>query len=399
MQLATSQRPHPPPVPPRPSRQVVAEALKRSPRPPCPTRQAPPPPNTKPWRSDQQQVQQLQQPQQQQVDPTGGRTIVYESKECTKDCKDESVPNDRNQRDRRQAPNTDRNVEDTRSENGSKIILSHDQRHGTGTGSEKLYSTGNVPVNIVRKRNSLTEDQRPQRRLEIRRNSRGKDPISGLLYHRDRCKDLPSKDQQRENSVVASTEKFETATTTTTKPPVAVRAVNVSFEDDRASSSSPDSAGGLVTMSHAEKCNGDPERGDEHDTRLTPTCSDEQQLQQQEAFVTSGKVAGSGGVRTVPSIERSTSVPSVDRAATLLVVDEPERKIASSDHEDSNDNDSDNNIHRQDWLEAGIRYSSTQITLHGDEGDDDVVDTISRDRVNGYDHREEERITDLDFIR
>lgn len=389
MQLATSQRPHPPPVPPRPSRQVVAEALKRSPRPPCPTRQAPPPPNTKPWRSDQQQVQQQQlQQQQQQVESTGGRTIIYESiKECTKDCKDENVSNDRNQRDRNQARHTDRNVEESRSENGSKVTSPRDQHHGAGTG-EKLYSTGNVPVNIVRKRNSLTEDQRPHRKLEIRRNSRGKDPAGGLSYHQ--CKDKSGKDQHRENNVVASAEKFET-----TKPSLAVRTVNVSFEDERrASSSSPDC--GRVTVNHAEKCNGDPERVDS--TRATcRSSSDEQQSQQQqqqEVFATSGKF---DGVKTVSSNERSTNVPSVDRATTtLLVVDEPERKIALSDQEDSNDNDSDNNIHRQDWLEAGIRYSSTQITLHGDDGDDDTVD---RDRVNGYDHREEERITDLDFIR
>jgi len=324
---------------------------------------------------------------------------VYESiKEFTKDCKDESVSNDRNQRDRNQARNTDKNVEDSRSENGGKITLSHDQRHGPGTGSEKLYSTGNVPVNIVRKRNSLTEDQRPQRRLEIRKNSRGKD-LAGLSYHRERYKDLSDKNQQRENIVVASTEKFETALTTA-KLPVAIRAVNVSFEDEhRASSSSPDSVGGRITVSHAEKCNGDPERADGYDTSATLACRSrpsEQQLQQQqqETFMGSEK-PGNNGVKTLSSIETSTSVPSIDRAATtLLVVDEPERKIVPSDQEDSNDNDSDNNIHRQDWLEAGVRYSSTQITLHGD--DDDTVD---RNRVNGYDHREEERITDLDFIR
>ncbi|XP_011643776.1 putative uncharacterized protein DDB_G0282129 isoform X1 [Pogonomyrmex barbatus] len=416
MQLATSQRPHPPPVPPRPSRQVVAEALKRSPRPPCPTRQAPPPPNTKPWRSDQQvQVQQQQQQQQQQqLDATGGRTIVYESlKECAKD---ENVFNDKNQRDRKQARESDRNVEDNRLQNRDKVITSHDQHQRSGVGSEKIYPTGNVPVNIVRKRNSLTEDQRPQRRLEIRRNSRGKE-LTGLLNHRERCKDSFNKNQQKENNIVISTEKFEpaatttttttTSTTTTTTKPSVVRTVNVSLDDDsRASSSSPDSAGGPVTLSHAEKCNGNLERADGHDTRPTPTCrscpgseqqsQQQQQQQQQEAFVTSGKAAGNGGVKTVSSIERSTSVSSVDRAATtVLVVDEPERKIAPSDQEDSNDNDSDNNIHRQDWLEAGVRYSSTQITLHGDEGDDEIVD---RNRVNGYDHREEERITDLDFI-
>ncbi|KAL0134292.1 hypothetical protein PUN28_001241 [Cardiocondyla obscurior] len=362
MQLATSQRPHPPPVPPRPSRQVVAEALKRSPRPPCPTRQAPPPPNTKPWRSDQQQ---------QQVDSMGGRTIIYESiKECTKDCKDENVPSDKNQRDRSQARNTDRSIEDSRSENGNKV------------GSEKLYPAGNVPVNIVRKRNSLTEDQRPQRRLEIRRNSRGKDP-AGELYHRERCKDAPGKDQQKESNVVSAEKQDLTAATA--KPSLAVRPVNVSFEDElRASSSSPDSVR-QVTVSHVEKCNGDPKKAD--DTRPAPTC----RSRQQEA---NGKLAGNDSSKTVPLNEKSTNVPIVDHTATrLLVVDEAERKIALSDHEDSNDSDS--NIHRQDWLEAGVHYSSTQITLHG--GDDDC-DTVNRNRINGYDHHEEERISDLDFI-
>lgn len=394
MQLATSQRPHPPPVPPRPSRQVVAEALKRSPRPPCPTRQAPPPPNTKPWRSNQQQTQ-----QQQQVDPSpAGRTIVYES--IKEDCKDENVPDD--MRDRKQARNAiDRNVEDNRSENAGKIASSHEHHEiCTNTSSGKLYPTGNIPVNIVRKRNSLTEDQRPQHRLETRKNSRGKDPID-LSDYRGRCMGSPGKDQQKESSAVTATERVE-ATLTMTKLPAAVKTVNVSLEDGHhALLSSPDSAGGQVMVSHPEKCNGNPEREtDDEQVGSTPTCrscpgEQQQQKQHPEILSAKGKAAGNDGAEAVSSIERSTSVPSVDRAATtVLVMDEPEHKIALSDHEDNNDddNDGDNNIHRQDWLEAGVHYSSTQITLHGD----DIVDG---DRINGYDHREEERITDLDFIR
>lgn len=370
MQLATSQRPHPPPVPPRPSRQVVAEALKRSPRPPCPTRQAPPPPNTKPWRSDQQQ--------QQQVGPAGGRTIIYESiKECVKDIKDESVSNERNQQDCKQSRNAvERNAEDNRLENGGKMV-SHDQET-----SERLHPTGNVPVNIVRKRNSLTEDQRPRHRLEIRENSRGKD-LTGLADCR--YKNSPEKDQE---STAAEKDEGRTA-----KPPVAARTVNVSHEDEERcslSSASPDSAGGRVAVTHAEKCNSVPEREANGPTPVCGSSSGEQR--QLEASPASEK---SGAVVPVSSIEKSTSVASVDRAAaTVHVVDEAERKIAPGDREDGND--SDGNIHRQDWLEAGIRYSSTKITLHGDDGDSDAVDG---DRLNGYDHHEEERITDLDYIR
>ncbi|EFN69968.1 hypothetical protein EAG_14311 [Camponotus floridanus] len=385
MQLATSQRPHPPPVPPRPSRQVVAEALKRSPRPPCPTRQAPPPPNTKPWRSNQQQAQ-----PQQQVDPTpGGRTIIYES--IKEDCKDESTPDD--MRDRKQA----RNTEDNGSENAGKVPPSQEHREiYTNVSSGKLYPTGNIPANIVRKRNSLTEDQRPQHRPETRRNSRGKDPID-LSDYRGRRRGSSDKDQQKENSAVA-TERVEE--TLTMKLPAAIRTVNVSLEDGHYSSLSPDSADRQVTVSHPEKCNGSPEREeDEEQVGSTPTCGScpveqRQQKQHREIFSAKGKAAENDDAEAVSSIEKSTSVPSVDRAATtVLVMDEPERKIALSDHEDNDDddNDGDNNIHRQDWLEAGVHYSSTQITLHGD-------DIVEGDRINGYDHREEERITDLDFI-
>ncbi|XP_050450554.1 uncharacterized protein DDB_G0284459-like [Cataglyphis hispanica] len=394
MQLATSQRPHPPPVPPRPSRQVVAEALKRSPRPPCPTRQAPPPPNTKPWRSNQQQTQ------QQQVDPTpGGRTIVYES--IKEDCKDENAPDD--MRNRKQVRNTiDKNAENSRLENAGKIATSHEHHEVcTNTSSGKLYPTGNIPANIVRKHNSLTEDQRPQHRLETQRNSRGKDSIDFGSDYRGRCTASPGKDQRKESNSVAATERVE-ATLTMTKLPAAVRTVNVSLEDGHhASLSSPDSADGQVMVSQPEKCNGNPEReADDEQVKSTPTCrsySGEQQQQKQHPEIFSkakGKATGNDDAEAVSSIERSTNVPSVDRAATaVLVMDEPEHKIAHSDHEDNNDddNDGDNNIHRQDWLEAGVHYSSTQITLHGD-------DIIDGDRINGYDHHEEERITDLDFI-
>lgn len=347
----------------------------------------------KPWRSNQQQQQTSQQ---QQVDPASpGRTIVYES--IKEDCKDESASDDR---DYKQARNTDRNVEDNRPENGGKIVSSH-EHHEMNISSGKLYPTGNIPANVVRKRNSLTEDQRPQHRLEIRRNSRGKDPVS-LLDYRGRCRASPGKDQQKETAA-------ERVEATSTKLSTVARTVNSLSLEDRhhASFSSSDSAGGQVTVSHPEKCNGSPEKeADEERVRCksTPTCKscpDERQQQQQKQhpeIFSKGKAAGNDGAEAVSSIEKSTSVPSVDRTATtVLVIDEPERKIALSDHEDNNDDeddddDGDNNIHRQDWLEAGVHYSSTQITLHGD----DIVD--GDHRINGYDHREEERITDLDFI-
>lgn len=406
MQLA-SQRPHPPPVPPRPSRQVVAEALKRSPRPPCPTRQAPPPPNTKPWRgSDQQQHQNKQQVQQQKqqqqpAGPTGGRTIVYESKECAKEGSKEENDDRSQQQDRKQARDnnaTDKSAEEeNRSEKneGKKSAAPHHERREVCPEKKLHHPTGNVPANIVRKHNNnpLTEDRRPQRRPDIRKNSCGKDQAAVLPDPRGRCKDSPGtkENQERTNSA----ERVIEVTATTKPPTVAARAnVNVSsFEDERRESlPSPDSlaGGGRVTVSHVDKCGCDSERV------ANGSCLGEQiQQQQQEATLASAKAAA-GNVDAASIKGAASVVPSVDRvAATVLVVDEAERKIAPGDQEDGNSNDSDSNIHQQDWLEEGIRYSSTQITLHGDDGGGG-----DRDRVNGYyDHHEEERITDLDFIR
>lgn len=354
---------------------------------------------------------------------------MYEStKECGKDCKDEIALNDRNQRqdleikikqarcatvDRNAEDNCPENPLDRRKSNDGKILVSphdhHLQQHESSSSvvekSQALYPASNSVGNAVCKRNSLTEDQRPRRPSEIRRNSRGKDPLNPPSdHHRGRCKDSPGKDQRKEDAVT-STEKTEAAVvdsrdrveTISRAPPVAAARSNVSFEDEyRASSGAADYAGGRAAVSHSEKFNASPEReANGHDARPTPTC----RLcpgEQQEASLTSEKAIRNGAeVAIERSSPTSDGVPSVDRATTVLVVDkdEAERKVTPDDEDNSND--SDNNIHRQDWLEAGVRYSSTQITLHGD-GNGDAVDG---DRVNGYDHREEERITDLDFIR
>ncbi|KAJ8673356.1 hypothetical protein QAD02_004618 [Eretmocerus hayati] len=102
MQVATSQRvapAHPPPVPPRPSRQMPPitvnntngingnDLVSRRPRPappPCPTRQAPAPPvNQRPW-PKQPPPQPIQQPRPRasscsSSSSSSGRTVIYES--------------------------------------------------------------------------------------------------------------------------------------------------------------------------------------------------------------------------------------------------------------------------------------------------------------------------------
>ena len=96
----------------------------------------------------------------------------------------------------------------------------------------------------------------------------------------------------------------------------------------------------------------------------------------------------------------------------MVVIDESDRKAASNDHPDHCDdrnhdvkqhnssgkdaeNDKDNdNIHRQDWLEAGVHYSSTQIRLSGEDGD-----VIDGSRVNGFDRCENEKFGDFNVPR
>lgn len=415
MQLATSQRPHPPPVPPRPSRQVVAEALKRSPRPPCPTRQAPPPPNTKPWRSDQQKQQQQQQQkqqqqQQQQVCPAAGRTVIYESaKDCIKECKDENVSDDKNLQDRRQIRATlDGNVPDNRQEIAAEQCKSNNgkEQYDTYTSLEKsqaLCSTGNVLGNGLHKRNDPINDQRPRSPEVQRKNSRGKDQDS-LSNHRR--KSSPHKDKIKET--ITSIEKIEASpvaaiprerSESTTRSHI-VSKTNLPFKNEHASTSPNSKSGGRILMNHLERRSEclKTETSNKCDTRSTIATSELCPDEPKEVLsISSEKTIGNGTEAVACSTDRPTNVPDIDRATTILVVDEAERKITpsdvDSDNDNANDNENDNNIHRQNWLEAGVRYSSTQITLHGDE------DAIDGDRVNGYDHHEEERITDLDFIR
>ncbi|XP_043264290.1 pre-mRNA-splicing ATP-dependent RNA helicase prp28-like isoform X2 [Colletes gigas] len=368
MQLAATQRPHPPPVPPRPSRQVVAEALKRSPRPPCPTRQAPPPPNTKPWRSDQEP------PNQQQVPPPvpGGRTVVYESiKEPSsgKETGNETVEHARVvDRDRRAARNASERNEDEDDRRGNPRERRHqrgvdqEQRENSAESSEKCSSSAQESVAHGQTPRSLENpaDDGGSRKLEVSGNARESKEQNVNSGHRSLaapCNDENGKDDE-----------------STAKPVVHPR-LNVSFGD-----LAPIVDSKLSRLHSVDK---GVEKGRRIEGRPTPA---------QRSCLSKNREKRTAEESSVN--ENGKFVSSVDRA-TVVVMDEPERKAASNDDEDNqnaieNEND---NIHRQDWLDAGVHYSSTQITLSGDDGD-----PVDGDRVNGLDHCENEKVGDLNFL-
>ncbi|XP_017798290.1 PREDICTED: cleavage and polyadenylation specificity factor subunit 6-like [Habropoda laboriosa] len=305
MQLAATQRPHPPPVPPRPSRQVVAEALKRSPRPPCPTRQAPPPPNTKPWRSDREQVC-----------PAPGRTVVYESIK-------ESVPPPK------------------------EIGLLEPAPLRAGASERRAADEHDRRGNPRERRHRAAADQ------EHRANSsESSDAVSftASLHH------LHHRHQQQ-----------------------------------RSTSHQGDST---AVLEHALSSLADDLRIDANQ-RLDDDIDEPSPTTESSVNAAVDRIAREDAAESVSSVDR----------ATVVVVDETDRKGGSNEQDDhrdrdkdnDNDNDNDNeNIHRQDWLEAGVRYSSTQIRLSGE--DDNILE---EDRVinGGLDRCENEKVGDPNVPR
>uniref|UniRef100_A0A0C9QYI3 Uncharacterized protein n=1 Tax=Fopius arisanus TaxID=64838 RepID=A0A0C9QYI3_9HYME len=302
MQLAATHRPHPPPVPPRPSRQVVAEALKRTPRLPCPTRQAPPPPNTKPWRPGDKTDNNV----------SAGRTVIYESSRITKDqptkCNERTSDPEKTQECRGR----------------SERIVNHRERQQQLT---ELIVNGNensVRFGIKEEATGIHSDR--------------KDSASDVFARVQGTEDNAEGNEQVCEDFDVIKKSFE------------VRGSGTGRKDTSLSST------GIRTKVQVND-NGDEIGGD----NLT--------------HVLVGK-------------PRENSVATV---ATVVVVEEPERKVTiNEDNKDNKDNkdskDSKDNIQHQDWLEAGVRYSSTKITLAGD-------DSLS-DRGNDYDNFQGDKLVD-----
>lgn len=262
MQLAASQRAHPPPVPPRPSRQVVAEALKKSPRPPCPTRQAPPPPNQRPWRLEEQKP----------AENSAGRTIVYDSAVIPpavepRSNKPPEVQARKLLGDAAKRP-VSRDLSKEVSFANGKLDHKEEHRKIEDTSKRKEEESNNSIVNNNNNNNEEEEN------------------------HKDQC-DSPAKEEE----VICRKKKCQ----------------NVSFKEEEPS------APVVVERSNSSRS----------------------------------------------SISTSSSTKSLENCATVVVIDEEENAHIS--HNGSLQEDHDYNIQRQDWLEAGVRYSSTKIVLPGEE--------------------------------
>lgn len=430
MQLAATQRPHPPPVPPRPSRQVVAEALKRSPRPPCPTRQAPPPPNTKPWRSDRDRAN-----NRQQVYPAPvGRTLVYESsiKESLlpKETSNESggdcdSPLDKNREPVSRAASERRADEDdwTRGNPRERRHRVPDQEHRPNSTTESSPNTdataaaasSSSPLPREKEDRSspchsvslLEHAPSKERSFNGATTSGERSPVSEKsISNVDRTSTGTSEKARIESESIISRAKETTvcdndAKITGLESRVSLDEVQCCHISPDVSESKKSGERGGPSFSERNQCS---ERSKADGSTRLPTPS------QRSCLV---KYRDSARKNAESSTAIQSSVSNVDRA-TVVVIDESDRKAASNDHPDhcddrnhhvnqhnnnnnkenaENDNDNDN-IHRQDWLEAGVHYSSTQIRLSGEDGD-----VIDGSRVNGFDRCENEKFGDFNVPR
>lgn len=260
MLLAAMQRPHAPKVPPRPSRQIVAEALKRSARLPCPTRQAPPPPNVKPWQPSHDKANLM----------PNCRTLVYESVvEKKQELTDKNPP----------------------MQIGKKIPVLHCQQPITDCSNKNDQDT-------IRTNNKIITRCTPQ--VNNSSNSPIQNRPKDQLQSEHFLPDLVTKNLQPTNKI----------------------------KDLEDVSSRPSTSETKTIVSVTKK-----------DKNLQP-------------------IVAKLEVDNIP----------VDISTTVLIVD----KLKQDNNE---------NIQHQDWLEAGIRYSSTKITLPGDDQGNDIIDKTTKQHL------------------
>ncbi|XP_012252620.2 uncharacterized protein LOC105684087 [Athalia rosae] len=408
MQLATAPRPHPPPVPPRPSRQVVAEALKRSPRPPCPTRQAPPPPDTKPWRAQEQEnVPKTAGP------PAGaGRTIVYES--ALKGVNGES-------REVGEIGGADKNVL-ARLATDEKL---KDKNLTSGTVDQAPIGGGGVSARDL----EILQRQQQQQlgvRILSERNERNASNLQMQMQHGQRQRPTPVERHQLQvshnnlrvhqlrliNAPRELPEPTKNAEQNANKQPKFtnqrhIQVVNgaVVFEahnpqvkvtreqEDEVNTFPQDTQKpDILPAIEFEKINSansviKPERIKDSDTRRSPESPETVETKEKENRITESKEEDDLKPKTPPG-----KISHDDCATVVAVVDEPEpeRKVAFEDSV---------NIQHEDWLEAGVRYSSTKITLSGDEVTDEAHDSScssAEEQFSGFDDYREE-FTAFDF--
>ncbi|XP_066594307.1 uncharacterized protein [Prorops nasuta] len=424
MQLAATQRPHPPPVPPRPSQQVVREALKRSPRPPCPTRQAPPPPNTKPWR--QEQCQEGSQP------PVPCRTVVYES--STRDAAEaagegkpsgeklqqrSSERNDQHsagshQRENRLLRTGDHDREEDREKASGSPSIKEKREEAAGTATTTTTNTSKTSATTEHANACIGKPEAPHQSFDKTGPNRKAEALSPPPKGRGIYENLQSSQTRgdlledepeecsRRNEIKSDVERDCNQPGDRADDKDEIERANQATRDESTSTgkSQPRSKPRVPSTSPPRsfeegrsieiKKNPENHGGEEEATLFSPplhvnTLKKEARLKErpvplQRSIVP--KDAEAPGDNT----NRRSSIISVssDDCATVVVIDESAVILEGEDND---------NIHRQDWLEAGVHYSSTQITLVGDD-----AETDNERVVNGFDHSDEKKMLDLDYI-
>lgn len=301
MQLAATQRAHPPPVPPRPSRQTVAEALKKTPtsssssRPPCPTRQAPPPPNQRPWRLEEQQ--------QRLRNNGGGRTIVYESTIHPK------VSTDNFQHGRSIVNVEIHNEEEKKKKNNGNVLVSPRDVGSKDKRQQQIVRPLAVNGKLMTTNNNIDETSKRQflDGMENYNNNNNNNNVCNY-NNKNNLKD-------NDNSPTIIDPDCGTSSSERKKKKV----LNVTFKDD------------------------------------------EDQVNNQKC---PAKIECKTGGTTVVVIDK-TEIISENNNDYDEVDDDDVRSFSSSSV--SSNTEERDNIKRQDWLEAGVRYSSTKITLLAEE--------------------------------
>ena len=414
MQLAATQRPHPPPVPPRPSRQVVAEALKRSPRPPCPTRQAPPPPNTKPWKAGEQEVS----------NKSTGRTLVYES---GKEASEEKVKEDESKVEKEPKSII---ISDSKSrETKKELKIENESKFEAETKTEKELKNEKEPESLARLDSKTQELNVTQKESIETFCPEEEESIKCPLPQSRR----PSVESLLENEIYELVEECRLKNLEKgdgTEGPKEIRLGDINLDPSRPRLRSQKMS--LAERENAKIKNKDLVDGSRVEKSQKPLVKapkpqertnlvrppvparnnlvqgkERREFRIRESKGGKSKLGVGAGIeaRPAPPLKPRTRIDSSssnsamtndktgseinktilsDDGTTVVVVDEAERKVVAF-------NEDGDNIHHQDWLEAGVRYSSTQITLSGDE---------ASDRVNGFVHLEDEvEFGDLDFSR
>ncbi|XP_015122252.1 uncharacterized protein DDB_G0284459 [Diachasma alloeum] len=303
MQLAATHRAHPPPpVPPRPSKQVVAEALKCNPRPPCPTRQAPPPPNTKPWRPGEKLC----------APASVGRTVIYQSSKIT--------------------------------------------NHQTIKSSERVT---NDPEKRQECRSSSERNDR--RHQQQQQQQQQQQPTELIVKSSENIAEFTNEIESQGNSLDIII---------TNRKDVVQGTEIIHTEGNRQVCETVNNTIGTDSVKEITR------KGDSLIKTKVQVTNDDNVIDD----VNNHELA-----HLLLPIKKTTS----QDCATIVVIEEPEpNKITIND-------DNKDNIQHQDWLEAGVRYSSTKITLPADDTINDRADECA---IEGDDNENQKRMKfNLDF--